>query len=121
MITREQKVEMFKMRMNGVSFEEIGNKYGISKQRVQQLLQTTIHKPRELSRKCVYPNLKKWCLEHDASFRQLALLAGITPTTIYAKLSGEVSFTQKQIDKILGVTGMTYEEAFAREENADAT
>lgn len=115
MITNEQKIEMFKMRVEGVPLVEIGEKYGVSKQAVQQMLGGIIHTPREASRKCAYPSLKKWCADHEMSFRQLAIKAHITPQSIYGKLSGLVGFSQGQIDRILALTGLTYEEAFKRE------
>lgn len=116
MITNDQKVEMFRMRVEGTPLAEIGEKYGISKQGVQQMLGGIIHTPREVSRKCVYPNLQRWCVDHETSFRQLAIKAGVTPQAIYGKMSGEIGFTQIQIDGILEVTGLTYEEAFMRED-----
>lgn len=50
-MTKEQKVEMFSMRLDGATYEEIAEKFGISKQRVNQI----IHK--EPKNRCIEKNV----------------------------------------------------------------
>lgn len=37
-MTKEQKVEAYSMYLDGCTYQEIGDKFGISRQRVHQLL-----------------------------------------------------------------------------------
>ena len=41
-MTRQQKIEAFTMRIDGYSFNQIAEKFGVSRQAVQQILQYSI-------------------------------------------------------------------------------
>lgn len=36
-MTREEKIDAFAMRLDGFTYEEIGQKYGMSRERVRQI------------------------------------------------------------------------------------
>ena len=42
-MTKEQKVEAYSMYLDGCTYQEIGDKFGISRQRVHQLLDFKIN------------------------------------------------------------------------------
>lgn len=41
-MNREDKIEVFKMRLDGFTYQEIAEKFGVSKQYINQMLQNVI-------------------------------------------------------------------------------
>ena len=118
-MTREQKIEAFTMRIDGYAYQEIANKMGISRQAVRDCLHESISfdsRNTRLSARCVYPNILKYMRDHKMNPSGLANAAGLTPRGVSRILEGE-NLTKTSIEKILKITGMTYEEAFWRKEN----
>lgn len=118
-MTREQKIEAFTMRIDGYSYQEIANKMGISRQGIRDCLQRSVlrdSRNARLSARCVYPNILKYMRDHKMNISSFADAAGLTKGSVSRILEGK-NLSRTSIDKILKVTGMTYEEAFWREEN----
>lgn len=125
-MTREQKIEMFAMRLDGYTLQEIGDKYGITRERVRQILTTVACRKaniRKVTENLKYPNLSKWMRDNDVSMGELWVKMGNKPansgtTKISRLLKGDASLGLRmdQIKKILEITGMTFEEAFAEED-----
>jgi hypothetical protein len=118
MITSEQKVEMFKMRLEGKSYDYIGRQYGISKQGVSQILLWAICGTAKILKGCVYPAISEWCQTNNKPIHQLAIECGLDSHTFYLKLRGKSNFKQDEIEKVLSITGLPYEEAFKKEEKS---
>lgn len=64
-MTKENKdrlLEMIKMRLDGCTYQEIGDKYGITRQCVQQSIANFTGKERIVRQssldRCIYPNIK---------------------------------------------------------------
>jgi hypothetical protein len=115
-MTKEQKLDMFKMRLEGYTYQQIGIKYEISGERVRQILERVIReRQNRRTAKCVYPKISEWCAEHKETMMSFAKRIGMSPCAFYPKIYGQQRFRQDQIDKILAVTGLTYEEAFREE------
>lgn len=118
-MNREQKIAAFAMRIDGYAYQEIANKMGTSRQSVRDCLHESISfdsRNTRLSARCVYPNILKYMRDHKMNLSSLANAAGLTPRGVSRILEGE-NLTKTSIDKILKATGMTYDEAFWREEN----
>ena len=64
-MTREQKIEAFTMRVDGLSYEEIANKYGVSKQYIYQELCENTKKGN--IKGVIYPNLADGLEREDLS------------------------------------------------------
>lgn len=117
-MTREEKIEAFAMRLDGKTYEEIGKRFGLTKQRIEQILNVS---GRDMSlRGIIYPNLLRHIREHYGSVPKFddALCAGRNPSLMYRRLRGEGIITISEVREILELTGMTFEECFALADGA---
>ncbi len=121
-MTREQKIEAFTMRLDGMSYQAIADKYGVSKQYIQQLLigGSRRNQVGKWAKEFVYPNLYKYMISND--FRSLKsfkehLGLGVSLSRFSERCKGELDFKIDEIYKIIDVTGMSFEEAFRKVES----
>lgn len=119
-MTKEQKIEAYAMRLDGVSLQGIADHFGVSKQYIHQLLPGARRSNKKKYESYIYPNIVKFLRENNVSAKHLAELCDITNSGINHFLSGKSGGSKTTIDKILAVTGMTYEEAFAKEDSNEA-
>ena len=113
---------MIEMRQQGMTYAEIGQTMGVSKQRVFNLIGGTSESKHRLitEKDCVYVGIRNWMNENKISRTMMTrLVYGTYHPEKYARfrnvLKG-VDCHKHNIDKILKVTGLTYEEAFKLEE-----
>ena len=118
-----RKREMEKLYESGMTHAEIGREFGISRQRVFQLIGgKTRHHYRIITKElCVYDGLRDWLNENRVSIGELTRRIygeahAVARKRISDKLGGAI-ITKTYIDKILKVTGLTYEEAFRRSDS----
>lgn len=116
-MTKQEKLDAYSMRLDGKTLQEIGDKYGLTRERIRQILAESI-RPRERSSDSYrYPGIGKWILDHGETIATLADKAGISRATAYNALSLKskhpANLGKESIDKILKATGLTYEAAFA--------
>ena len=107
------------LRSQGLSYEEIGKEMGISRQRVYQLIGGyTKHSVIVRPEQCVYPAIRFWMIENNVSVNGLTrLMFGLMESEERNKVSGLLKGAnchKSMIDRILKVTGLTYEVAFER-------
>lgn len=112
-MTNDEKIEAYTMLLNGHTMQEISDQFGVSKQRIQQLFPNA--EKRYEDDHCIYPNLAMWQRDNHVSIKTLAEHLGASSQQTVRWLRGEYFPTKKIIDKILALTGMTYEEAFFEE------
>lgn len=104
----------------GMSYTEIGDIFGVSKQAVQQAIayyNKTPYLPpvaEELIRKVKYEGLSNWMLANCVTFAELERRCG--GVRLRKPLLFEFDPSKKNIDAILRVTGLTYEECFKERE-----
>ena len=118
-LERNQKME--ECRLNGMTYAKIAAEFGLSKQRVYQIIGG--HRGKIVSIKesqCVFPELRKYLIENNISINALTrkIYGSVEPgnrQTISILLKGDNSH-KCIIDKVLKATGLTYEQAFYREE-----
>lgn len=110
-MTVEQKVEMYRLKLMGHTFEEIGNMFGITKQCVQQTLGIPAKKSQ-----WKYTGLSDYINEHGLSLRAFAINNGFVYGTVLSYMTGKRNPDIVFIKRILEITGMTFEEAFAERE-----
>ena len=114
-MTIDQKVEAYRMRLEGATLQSIADKFGVSLERVRQIIPPiegkTWSKDSTWSR-CVYPGIGQWLYENRCTYAKLAELVGVPQGTMSRWMNGVHKPSKPTIDKILKVTGMTYEQAF---------
>ena len=114
-MTREEKIKVFEMRLDGYTLQRIANDMGVTRQRIYQIL---YERPRR-GFKSIYPLLNGWMNDNKETYVSLAPKLEMSKYTLSQKLQGEKELRKSEIDKLLSITGMTYEEAFALEEIED--
>lgn len=122
-MTREQKLEAYGMRLDGCTYQEIADKFGVTKQCIQQSLfpSTDRRNKRHNSEICIYAGLAQFIDENNVTQRKLGRVIEMNyveqnSTNIRKRITGETPFKINEIYKILEFTGMTFEECFALKE-----
>ena len=119
-MNRGDKIEVFKMRLDGFSYQEIAEKFGVSKQYINQMLQNVISERRNKAvNKIVYPNIANWLKDNECSISEFVIRVGIKRSTLDYKLHGTGKFNSDEIKRILDVTGMKFEECLKMKESED--
>ena len=120
--SKEQILEMAQMRLDGYSFQEIADKFGVTRQCIQQKLSVISGqkeaRPKKIDEKIIYPNLAKWIFENQISKISLSETLGMKSkctTSIKMKLHGERDFSMSEIKKLIELTGQTFEYLFSTE------
>lgn len=111
------------LRMQGLTFAEIGKRLGVSKQRIAQCcagmdaeMTASACRAKDLNG-IIYAGLKKWMLENRVSvpemMRRIGLDTGSRRSEHFKnRLKGKTQLSITEIKKILAVTGETFEEVF---------
>lgn len=119
-MNRDDKIKAFKMRLDGFSYQEIAEKFGVSKQYINQMLQNVISERRNKAvNKIVYPNIANWLKDNECSISEFVIRVGIKRSTLDHKLRGRNKFNSDEIKRILDVTGMKFEECLKMKESED--
>lgn len=116
-----KRKQMQMLRDQGLKYREIAEKFGCSTQYVSMVCgkrDPSHFVP--IGEECIYPNLRKWMNENKMSRREFIRRMGLTAhANDYERLSkyirGEYHPRKPYIDKMLEVTGMTYETLFYTE------
>ena len=108
-------------RAEGLTYREIAEKYGVSHQAVSQACAQRMgyFKP-YTKEEVVYPNLRKWLNENEISrsefTRQLNRIPNSTSRTQVSEwFRGRCYPTKKIIDRIIAMTGLSYEKLWEEE------
>ena len=105
-----KKEIMLAMYDAGMTYQKIGEVFGVSKQAVHQIINGGDGLRLSTLMKIPYVGLRQWMLENRVTVAELNKRVGINlPITRGGNLS------MKAINKILKVTGLTYEECFNTE------
>ena len=123
MITIDQKVEMYRMRLEGETYRAIGDRFGVSRQYAYRLIGQQCKSEPYRNVNVQYTGLRKWMNESNYSVAKLARESGCTDNhsyvTITSYLQGSPRMDIDSIRKILRFTGLTFEEAFGETEQED--
>lgn len=111
--------EMRRDRELGMTYAQIGEKHGVSRQRVGQLIGHSNKYCFRVIKKegCKFVNLRNWMNENSISRNELARRMGLVPSgvimgRIRSYMSGENKPPQHYIDMMIEATGMDYETLF---------
>ena len=117
----ERLAEMQTMRSAGYTYESIGRAFGLSKQRVYQILRRgDIEHKRSMNSNrpaSVYVNLEAWALAHNCTWAELAAECEQQASLFYRNFVHGLAVNpgKRSIDRLLQITGLTYEQLFERE------
>ena len=119
MQANERQREAVIMRLDGYTYEEIGNRLGVTKQRAEQLCRYALQGKTCAGRKgnpSVFPKVAECMQANRYSYADISRICGVNNNTVVQFLSGK----RKEIRlstalKIAAMLGMTVEEAFARD------
>ena len=117
MLTNEQKRIAKEMLDNGSTYKEVGERFGVSRQRIHALFPSSSKRARHKKWEfCyIYPNVNKFKKENKISLRRMCKETGLYHNSLHKVLYGEQNPSKTTIDKLLNYTGMTYEEFFYKE------
>ena len=115
-MTNQERKIAYDMWVDGASWEQIADKLGYSARTVEQdMLASLRRKPRTVN--CIYPNLRRVITdEYGGVVLAFANTLGAPQSTVYSVLTGAVPPGKNLVDAIERCTGLTEEEAFARED-----
>lgn len=118
MLTNEQKKIAKEMLDNGSTYREVGEHFGLSRQRIHTLFPSSSRRARRKAGEYnyIYPNVNKFMKDNkNLSLMQMCRDVKISPNHLHRIFYGEVSPSKNVIDRLLNYTGMTYEEMFYKE------
>jgi predicted transcriptional regulator len=82
-MTREDKVRAFEMRVSGKSYEEIAKEFGVTRQRIQQILSDPIKgRPGYGYQKCKIKPVADWIRNNHITNRMIAEKTGVSESVI---------------------------------------
>lgn len=116
---RELAHRILDMRLSGMSYQNIADKLGCTRQNVEQILKMREPTRRKLGIECVYPGLKKIINKEFSSLHAFTLFvykdgSKEHPCTGMArkKLNGISSFTIPEITRLIELSGKPFEYLF---------
>ena len=115
-ISKRKQMQM--MREAGSKCKEIAEAFGVSKQYVSQVCGKGNPKYFQIvGDDCPYPNLRNWMNENKVSKMELLRRIGLASVPsnyerLCSYINGKTFPRKPYIDKMLKVTGLTYEELF---------
>jgi DNA-binding phage protein len=116
-MTNPERLRAFEMRLDGATWAAIAAQLHYTPEAIQKDLAACIRSaPHRIQ--CVYPAIRQAISQRYGTIRAFSEQTGLSPNTLYYILSGRVNRPRKDAaDAILLATGLTYEEAFRREED----
>ena len=116
-MSRHPKTDLYRAeRAKGKTYKEIAEQYGISHQAVAAVCCKSVDsqfRPWSADR-CIYPNVRSWLNDNKVSLSEFIRRMGEVPGGGYTGrfggyLKGKYFPGKEVIDKMLAVTGLTYE------------
>ena len=118
-MTDKQKKIAYAMIVDGFSVHEIAEAMRTSEKEIKKEFKFALPKepakPKVHRTPGVYPNLERWMKENRFTQKMVADVVGMTACNFNRICRGKQDIAKRYIDKILELTGMTYEECFAKE------
>lgn len=115
MMTREEKIDAFTMRLDGYTLEEIGEKYDVTKEGIRQMFARVAAESGISRKNYIYPNIADWMVRNNVTQSLFFKELGCCQATISNYLTGKNNPSFEFINKVLEITKMPYEVAFSRE------
>lgn len=121
---RHPKADLYlEERNNGLNNRQIAEKYGVSYQAVASVIAKADPSRFQpfTKKQVVYPSLRRWLNENRVCKRAFLQMMGCIPggrntENLNNWFKGKTYPNKQNIDLIIQITGLTYEELFYREE-----
>lgn len=116
----EKKASLRESIVNGATLQELADAHGVSRQRMAQIV-GAVRPMREWNKTySVFPAIDSWMKYNRVTYAQLSKQLGYAESAsaqcgVAKRLMGERMMYKDFIDALLQVTGLTYEEAFRKE------
>lgn len=114
--------EMIKLKQDGLTYREIAKMFGVSHQRVAQIIgeQNVSYFKEVTEKQCVFKGIRDYMNNTQTSLTALIKKCGFnyhaeTANKYRYWLNGTNEMKMSAINSLLEVTGLTYEEAFRRD------
>ena len=114
-MTREEKIDAFTMRLDGYTLQEIGDKYGLTRERIRQMFASITTESGISRKKYIYPNISDWMIDNNVSQYDLCKKLGCAQNTISSYLTGKNHPSFAFINLMLELTKMPYEVVLSKE------
>lgn len=114
-MTREEKIDAFTMRLDGYTLQEIGDKYGLTRERIRQMFAAVTTESGISRKNYIYPNISDWMIENNVNQYDLCKKLGCAQNTASYYLTGRKNPSFAFINLMLELTKMPYEVAFSKE------
>ncbi|HEY5586690.1 MAG TPA: hypothetical protein VIK78_19650 [Ruminiclostridium sp.] len=117
---RAQLIEAFAMKIDGNTYQTIADKFGTTRQNVQQsIIRNLADRAHKGLTECVYPALKKWMTENNVSSYALYGMIGFpkhggATAAMKRRLVGKQPFKVDEAYKLVKITGVPFVELFKR-------
>ena len=116
----DREREAVALRMDGLTYEEIGKAMGVSKQRAEQMVREGVssagyNRSCIAASRCVFPKIREWMLENGYTGTMLAQDIGVNAATACRILKGHDG-RYSTYKAIADRMGMTVTEAFSHDE-----
>lgn len=124
-MSRHPKTDLYRAeREKGLTYQQIAEKHGVSKQCVAQVCGKQSPWKFRYNNTCIYLGLRRWMNENKITVSELVRRMGhVVHTTNHARIRdiclGRTELRKCEIDKLIEITGMTYEELFREEEHGE--
>lgn len=112
-MTRQEKIIAFTMRIDGASYQQIGDKLGYSKQCVSDTLKRSI-KEHDIRMRCVYPAVGQWMNRNRMNGSKIAEKLCYNHSTVYQYLNGCTEPSKFFREALAKLTGISEEILFRR-------
>ncbi len=118
-MTKRDKLEAYKMRLEGKTLQYIANHFGVTREYIRQI--TPAAGPTHQRDNYIFPNIAKWLVDNGIYNYEFAEMIQSNRVSVGNWLLGKTEPSLFHIEQILKVTGMSFEEAFKRKGEQHAT
>lgn len=113
----DKKAKARQLREEGLTYQQIGNALGCSKQYIAQILGKQDVRKFRYFKNCIYPNISKWMNDNKVSLAEFVRRMGHQAlpnniSTLRYVLIGKTHPRKPYIDLMINITGMPYEVLF---------
>lgn len=118
-MTEDEKSEIKRLRDEGLTYQEIGNKFGVTKQCIQQLCKR-MGSPIYMKAisKIKYPQIRNFLFENRMGIGEMneIVFKGKRQHYLRDRLSGRVCISLEDAQKIAKFVGLSIEQCFCTDE-----